>query len=106
MQFLLLWSGDKPGMRKAIIPAMENKIGTVGHWRDGKCYLPDAQSLQAAIPSRYRKAYDKAINWHGLPQVWCDATNNDAPLAIHLNRSGKRYKKHLITIYLQPMKES
>lgn len=106
MQFLLLWSGHKRDMRKATIPAIENKIGLVGHWRDGKVWLPDPEALQAAIPSRYRKAYDAAINWHGLPQTWCDERSNDAPLAIHLNRSGKRYKKHLITLYLQPIKES
>lgn len=106
MEFLLLWSGDKPGMKKCRIASFENTVGTVGHWRNGKLYLPNPDDLRAAIPYRYLKAYDNAVNWFGLPQIWQDARNNNAPLAIHLNRSGKRYKQHLITLYLQPLKDS
>ncbi len=104
MQFLLLWSGQKIGMRKARIPAVINSIGMVGHWRDSVLYLPCPIALRAAIPFHYRKAYDKAVNWHGLPQVWQDATNNAAPLAMHIP-SATNARRNLITLYLQPINE-
>lgn len=103
MQFLLLWSGDKRGMRKARIDAIENTVGTVGHWRGGKVYLPCPVQLREALPYRYRAAFDRDANWGGLPQVWEDATNNDAPLTIRLLSSRL---KPLLTIYLQPLKDS
>ena len=103
MQFLLLWSGDVKGMRKTRIDAIENTVGTVGHWRDGKLYLPDARQVRAALPYRFRASFDRGVNWHGLPQVWQDATNNDAPLTIRLLSSRL---KPLLTIYLQPLKDS
>jgi len=100
MKFLLLWSGEVKGMKKTEIPAVENNIGTVGTWNAGKLYLPDGFKLRSAMPYRFLKAYDRQANWHNLPQIWVDATNNDAPLTFRLSNS--RGKIMLIG-YCQPI---
>ena len=109
MEFLMLWSGDKLGMRKGIVQGMESK-GVVGHWRNGKVYLPEPSQVRALLPKRYRKAWDRqATQWQGLPHVWQDNTDNNAPLTIRLNYSGKtwRQSKAMLILYFQPLtKES
>lgn len=105
MQFLLLWSGDVKGMRKARINGVTNKNRYVGHSRDGKCYVPDATALRDALPKRFHAAWDRQAKGDTichLPQVWTDARNNDAPLTIRLlyARGG-----NMVTLYLQPLKD-
>lgn len=103
MEFLLLWSGDVKGMKKARIAGFENKVSTLGSWQGGKLYLPDPAQLRNALPYRFMASYDRAINWHGLPQIWMDATNGKAPLTIRLQDS--TLKRNLVTLYLQPLTE-
>jgi hypothetical protein len=102
MQFLLLWSGNKLGFRKARIQGKPSK-GIIGHWREGNVYVPDATQLRASIPKRYLPAYDRQVNFGGLPQIWADERDNDLPLTIRLY--GSRGKL-LVLIYLQPLKET
>jgi hypothetical protein len=104
MKFLLLWSGDVAGMKKAFIEPVENTAGVVGHWSGGKLYLPDPKEVRDALPIRFLKAWDRQCNWHGLPQVWQDERHNDAPLVIRLGYANSR--KIMLTIYLQPLTNS
>lgn len=94
MEYLLLWSGDKKGMRKARIPAFESR-GIAGHWRNGKLWIPDAASIRAALPFRYRAAFDRACG-----VFWFDARGKDFPASMRLESSRG---KPLVTLYLQPL---
>ena len=58
MEYLMLWSGDMYGMRKARVPAVEN-TGICGHWRNGKCMVPDMGAIRKALPRRYRAMFDR-----------------------------------------------
>ncbi len=102
MQFLMLWSGDKLGMRKGIVQGVESK-GIVGHYRGGKVYLPDAVQVRDLLPKRYRKAFDAQVHWQGLPQVWADARDHNAPLTIRLLY--KRNSRPMLQLYFQPLTE-
>lgn len=95
MEYLLLWSGDKRGMKKSRIPAREHN-GVYGHWRDGKLFVPDLAAVRAALPFRYRKAHDRNA------AIWFDRDSNDAPATQHLSDSRGR---PLLTLYLQPLKD-
>ena len=100
MKFLMLWSGDKLGMRKGIVQGVESK-GVVGHYKEGKVYLPDAQQVRDLLPKRYRKAFDAQAYWQGLPQVWMDARDNNAPLTMRLLY--KRNSRTMLQLYFQPL---
>jgi hypothetical protein len=95
MEYLLLWSGEARGMRKARIPAFESN-GLAGHWRDGKLWIPDAAAIRAALPFRYRAAFDRACG-----VFWFDKRGKDFPASMHLNSSRGKW---LVTLYLQPLK--
>lgn len=105
MKFLLLWSGDKIGMRKGTVQGVESK-GIVGHYREGKVYVPNGQQIRELLPLRYRKAWDRQkTHWNELPQLWQDARNNLSPLTIRLLYSNNN--KPMLTLYLHPLdKES
>ena len=104
MEFLMLWSGDKIGMRKGRVQGVESK-GVVGHYKGGKVYLPDASQVRDLLPKRYRKAFDKQVHWQGLPQVWMDARDNNAPLVLRLGYAKGR--GIMLQLYFQPLtKES
>lgn len=94
MEYLLLWSGEKRGMKKARIPAKEHN-GVYGHWRDGRLYIPDLAAVRAALPFRYRKAHDRNA------AIWFDRDRNDAPAVRNLTDCRGR---PLLTLYLQPLK--
>ena len=100
-KFLMLWSGDKLGMRKGLISPMRSK-GIVGHWHGGNVYLPEPSEVKALLPKRYLKAWDRqSRHWQGLPQVWQDNRHNDSPLTIRLNYA--RGGKTMLTLYFQPI---
>jgi hypothetical protein len=100
-QFLMLWSGHIRGARKTMIESVESK-GIVGHWRDGNLYVPDAKQVRESLPAMHRAAFDRGIHFNGMPQIWCDATNNDAPLVMRL--STPRLKP-LAIYYFQPLQK-
>lgn len=102
MQFLMLWSGDKLGMRKGVVQGVESK-GVVGYYRGGKAYLPDAEQVRDLLPKRYRKAFDAQVHRQGLPQVWMDSRNNSAPLTMRLLY--KRNSRIMLQLYFQPLTE-
>ena len=102
MKFLMLWSGDKLGMRKGIVQGVESK-GVVGHYKEGKVYLPDPQQVRDLLPKRYLKAFDAQVHWQGLPQIWMDARYNNAPLTIRLLY--KRNCRTMLQLYFQPLTE-
>ena len=45
----------------ATVPARE--AGLVGDYHNGKPHQPDNAALRAAIPFRYRKAFDRTMTW-------------------------------------------
>jgi hypothetical protein len=102
MKFLLLWSGDIRGAKKAIIEGVESK-GVNGHWRDGTLYVPNANQVIEALPKMHHKAFNRSILFNGLPQLWADARNNDAPLVMRLSNTRL---KIMATYYFQPLKET
>ena len=95
MEYLLLWSGERRGMKKARIPAFESN-GIAGHWRDGKLWIPDAAAIRAAIPFRYRAAFDRSCG-----VFWFDARGKDFPATMRLYSSRG---KELVQLVLQPLK--
>lgn len=92
MQYLLLWSGEKRGMRKARISAVESR-GLCGHWRNGALLVPCRDSIRAALPYRYRKSFDRASMWY----------QDRGPTVCHL---ASTRGKSLVTIYLQPLEST
>ena len=102
MKFLMLWSGNKIGMRKGIVQGVESK-GIVGHYNNGKVYVPDAKQVRYLLPKRYLKAFDAQVQWQGLPQVWMDARDNNAPLTVRLIY--KRNYRTMLQLYFQPLIE-
>ena len=102
MRFVMLWSGNKLGMRKGVVQGVESK-GTVGHYKGGKAYVPDAKQVRDLLPKRYLKAFDEQVHWQDLPQVWRDARDNNAPLTIRLQY--KRNSRTMLQLYFQPLTE-
>lgn len=95
MEYLLLWSGIVRGMRKARIPAISSR-GITGHLAKGQLVTPCKDSIRAALPFRFRAAFDRDSS------VWFDKHKPDYPCRIHLtNRRGKA----MVTLYLQPLNE-
>ena len=94
MEFLLLWSGNRRGMKKARIAGVESR-GIAGIWRNGKLYTPDRAAIRAALPFRYRAAMDRD------PCIWFDAHHDDRAATMHLYSSRG---KELVQLYLQPLK--
>lgn len=95
MQYLLLWSGEKRGMRKARIPAVAS-AGLCGHWRNGVLFVPCRDSIRAALPYHYRKAFDRAA-------IWYDKHDDSRPAVANL---ASARGVHLLTIYLQPLEST
>lgn len=99
MQFLMLWSGEIRGARKTRILGKTSK-GLIGHRSGGSLWVPDPDQIRAALPARHRAAFDRQKNWAGLPQLWADERNNDAPLTMRLSN----YRGKVMAIYyFQPM---
>lgn len=104
MKFLMLWSGDKPGMRKGVVQGVERKgsiCGLRGCYKEGKVYMPDAQQVRSLLPKRYIKGWDRQVVWQGLPQVWKDSPDNNAPLVIRLMSSDN--SRIMLQLYFQPL---
>jgi hypothetical protein len=99
MQFLMFWSGEIRGARKTRISGRTSNM-TLGHWSKGFLFVPDPDQIRAALPARHRAAFDRQKNWEGLPQLWADERNNDAPLTMRLSNSRG---KIMAIYYFQPM---
>ena len=98
MDYLLLWSGDVPGMTKARIPS-KPAPGICGHLDEtGKLVCADLDKVREALPARYRPAFDRAggVSGNGL---WYNADRPDWAAHMDLElRSGK-----VVRLYLQPL---
>ena len=93
MEYLLLWSGDCRGMKKARIPATPTQ-GITGHIGRYGLVVPDRASLRAALPYRLRKALDRCGGF------WFDQSNDKS--AAHMDLQGYRGAP-LVRLYLQPL---
>ena len=78
MHFTLLLSNHIASFGKPRVPAVDTG-GMVGHYVDGKCLTPDAAAVRAALPYRYRKAFDRAGGC-----FWFNAHDNWAPSCLRL----------------------
>ena len=64
--------------------------------RDGKLWMPDSAAIRAALPFRYRAAFDRNCG-----VFWYDKRGTDYAATMHLYSSRN---KPLMTLYLQPLK--
>jgi len=92
MEYLLLWSGQIRGMRKARIPAVDAP-GMVGHIGPRGLVNPDPAAVRATLPFRFRKAFDRAA-------VWYNRHHDAGPAVIRL---ADRRGRPIATLYLQPL---
>ena len=105
MQFLMLWSGDKPGLRKGIVQGVANSKGIVGHYRGGKVYLPDAKQVRELLPKRYRKAFDAQCIFDGSIVGFSKVSHDsNAPLILRLQYARPR-RYPMLQLYFQPLTE-
>ncbi len=96
--FLLLWSGHVPGMKKARIPAVEHN-GFCGVHRGGKLWIPDRDAIRAALPHKFRAAFDRDSKF-----MWYDNRGNDYPATVTLCYA--KNGRAMVTLYLQPLEGS
>lgn len=94
MSYLLLWSGDIRGMKKARIAATPATGILSNRDESGALVSPDRDAIRVALPYRFRAAWDRVANTltrdnrKGAPFFW---TLRD------------RRGRYLTTIYAQPL---
>lgn len=67
----------------------------VGTWHEGKPWRPDKAQFRAALPYRWRQAFDRALAfWHVDGEAQCH-------VALHDRRG-----RYLATVYCMPVRES
>lgn len=93
MQYLVLWSGNIRGARKARIGS--ERAYLVGHYVDGWPVTFDRDQFREAIAAQHRKAWDEH-----RAQAWLTSDKPDAPWAVDIY--GTRGNR-LATYYCQPM---
>jgi hypothetical protein len=83
----IFWSNG----RALKVPAV--KAVLAGHWRERELVTPSLPDTRAALPYRWRKAFDRAGSF------WFDARDQAAPATMTLrNRRGG----YLATLYAHP----
>ena len=95
-EYLLLWSGQMFGMRKAQIPARA-KIGICVHYVNGEVFEPDLDAVRESLPFRYRAMFDRATR-----AIWSDKHAPNGPATLHLCDTRGKYRH---TLYMQPLFE-
>ena len=99
MQFLCLVNGTP---RSVPISQMKFRVDgdlchVVGTWHEGKPYAPNREQFRAALPQRWRKAFDRACAgvpfWHGKHTEQCSISLSD------------RRGRYLATVYCQPIQD-
>lgn len=100
MQFFCLVNGTP---KNVPISQMKFRVdgdecALVGTWHNGKPYAPNRQQFRAALPYRWRKAFDRECQ--GLA-FWHD----DRLKQCHISLSDRR-GRYLATVYCQPIEES
>lgn len=97
MRFFCLINGtprNVPNM-KFYVDGVESAIA--GTWHDGKPWTPNKAQFRAALPARWRKAFDRECAngiafWH----------EKNGRAQCHISLSNRR-GKYLATIYCQPV---
>lgn len=79
------------GFKGSRVPAVET--GLVGFYHGGKPWTPDRAAVRAALPYRWRPAFDRA------GAFWSDARDNRAPHYVALS---DRRGRPLTTVYANP----
>ena len=102
MQFLMMVNGFHNGIArnkmKAFIPAIETR-GIVGYWHNGKPYLPCKDSIRAALPKRWHKAFDRdGVLW--------TRENAARQFETILTTITDKRGKYIATVYFQPMEST
>ena len=92
MYFTLHLSNSVAGFGKPRVPAIDTG-GMVGHYVDGKCLTPDGAAVRAALPYRYRKAFDRAGEC-----FWFHAHDNSAPSYLRLIGSRGQWLNNVYAI--------
>ncbi|WP_227272050.1 hypothetical protein [Roseobacter weihaiensis] len=99
MDFLLLWSGDVRGMRKAQIPSTPCKGYLHRIDENGAAVVPDREAIEAVLPVRLRPAFRRSQQ--------CQINNDEpmrgqrqAPLMFDLCRQNGTW---ITRLYLQPL---
>jgi hypothetical protein len=95
MEYLLLWSGDVRGMKKARIGHVLAE-GVLCDYDAASNHpvAPDRVAVRAALPYRLRKAFDRNPSWTRQR----DVENAPWTVALHTTRG-----KWITTLYLQPL---
>ncbi len=99
MEFLLLWSGDVRGMRKARIPSIPC-LGFLHRLDDeGVAVVPDSAAIGEALPARLRPAFGRA-RMTEVKSIGGQRCKQQPPLMFDLCRlDGSRITR----LYLQPL---
>ncbi|MBG6172697.1 hypothetical protein IWQ55_000276 [Labrenzia sp. EL_208] len=95
MKYLLLWSGDVKGMRKAEISAVRADLS--GHLDEkGEIVRPCPEEVRAALPYRFRHAFGKSTG-----MFWFLEHKPDYPATLTVR--GYRGRE-LVRLVLQPLR--
>ena len=99
MDFLLLWSGDVRGMKKAIIPSVPCKGFLHRIDEAGAAVVPDVDAIVEALPKRLKPAFERA----GMTEVKDGrgaGVKPQGPLMFDLCRADGSW---ITRLYLQPL---
>lgn len=99
MEFLLLWSGEVRGMRKARIPAVP-ATGFLSRTDErGALVAPKRDAIRAALPKRLRPAFDRAHLADAASRIG-EANGRQSALFYDLVSADDR---PITRLYLQPL---
>lgn len=96
MNYLVLWSGNVRGARKARIGA--ERAHLIGHYVNGAPMTFDGKAFRETLAPQHKRAWDE-----GRAQSWLTGDKPDSPWAVHIY--GTRGQR-LATYYCQPLTES
>lgn len=99
MDFLLLWSGDVAGMRKARIPSEPCRGFLHRLDETGAAVVPDCSEIGEVLPARLRAAFDRA-QMTEVKDVGGRVCRRQPPLMFDLCRKDGSW---ITRLYLQPL---
>lgn len=102
MEYLLLWSGDVRGMKKARIPSEPCRGYLFSVDETGAHVVPSRDAIRAALPQRLRAAFDRSqqSQLRGAEPM---RRQKQPPLTFALCRADHSW---ITTLYLQPLDTS
>ena len=93
MEYLVLWSGNIRGARKARIGS--ERAHLVGHYVDGWPMTFNGAQFRESLAPQHKRAWDD-----GRAQAWLTGDKPDSPWAVYIY--GTRHNR-LATYYCQPL---